>query len=742
MIPAGVIMGLRVFFALLLLAPSWLLAQPDVDPLEARLPELTGRQRLGALVELTVRHRKGDRDKAAAFGAEALELLESFPDPKLELKLMNQLSAIHIRLGRHRDALDYGLRGERLARGSGDSLALAFALNNVGDAYRLLDDYDRARHYSLASTQLFEELGDETALAEALSDVGVAYRRIGDFSKALEYYLRSHRVYEDIGDREGAARVLNNLGIVYRNLGQPEKALEFYRQALEIRQQDSRKTSIARILNNIGVAYEDLGQREQALESYSRALEIKEKLGNQRVIARTVNNIGRIYQQLGRFDDAMAFFGRGLLINEGIGDDSGTASALFGIATVQRGRGEPAAALQTLNRSLAIATRINTRGDIRSSYLLLSEIYAEMGRYREALEAFKQYEGVKSAIFDEGKREIVAEMQARFESDRKEKEIEILKQRQELDALELKKQAVTRRALIGGLALLLLVSLLLYNRSRIKTRASLVIENKNRELQQVLTEVEAKNEEMEKFTYTVSHDLKSPLITIRGFLGLLEKDVAAGDVERMRSDMNRVRGATDKMSGLIDELLKLSRIGRVVNAPEEVAVSELAQEAVDLVSGQIEQRGVAVAIAPDLPIVFGDRARLVEVMQNLVENGVKYMGDQRQPRLDISWRQDGEDVVCLVSDNGMGIDRRYHSKVFGLFDRLDPSIEATGVGLALLKRTVDVHGGRGWVESEGQGRGSTFCFTLGSELSDGSEMSDGSDGSDVSGASSPGDVHG
>ena len=119
-------------------------------------------------------------------------------------------------------------------------------------------------------------------------------------------------------------------------------------------------------------------------------------------------------------------------------------------------------------------------------------------------------------------------------------------------------------------------------------------------------------------------------------------------------------------------------------------------------------------IAPDLPPVTGDRLRLVEVYQNLIENAVKYMGDQPAPRVEVGTRHDAEtgETVFYVADNGMGIDPRYQRKVFGLFERLDAGTEGTGVGLALVTRIVEVHGGRVWVESEGRGKGSTFCFTL------------------------------
>ncbi len=231
------------------------------------------------------------------------------------------------------------------------------------------------------------------------------------------------------------------------------------------------------------------------------------------------------------------------------------------------------------------------------------------------------------------------------------------------------------------------------------------------EREELIAELETKNAELERFSYTVSHDLKSPLVTIRGFLGLLERDAAAGDVKRMRHDAGKIRAATEVMGQLLDELLELSRIGRQINPPQEVSLADLAREAVDLVADSLTERGVEVHISSALPVVMGDRDRLLEVFQNLLENAVKYMGDQPAPRVEVSLKN-GDRMVCCVRDNGVGIDPRYHEKVFGLFERLSTDQGGTGVGLALVKRIVEVHGGHIWVESEGRDCGSTFCFTV------------------------------
>ncbi len=235
-----------------------------------------------------------------------------------------------------------------------------------------------------------------------------------------------------------------------------------------------------------------------------------------------------------------------------------------------------------------------------------------------------------------------------------------------------------------------------------------------KERQTLISELETKNDELERFTYTVSHDLKAPLITIRGFLGYLEEDVLNGDTERMNADMTRIVDATDKMQTLLNELLELSRIGRMMNPPEAVPFADIAQEAVDLVRGSIEARGVRINLDPNLPTIFGDRPRLVEVVQNLVDNACKFMGEQPEPHIDIGQRETDEDShpVFYVRDNGIGIDPQYQERIFELFHKLDAHTEGTGVGLALVKRIVEVHGGRIWVESPGAGKGTSFYFTL------------------------------
>ena len=238
------------------------------------------------------------------------------------------------------------------------------------------------------------------------------------------------------------------------------------------------------------------------------------------------------------------------------------------------------------------------------------------------------------------------------------------------------------------------------------------LQNELTERQKLIAQLEANNAELERFTYTVSHDLRNPLVTIKGFLGMLNKDIQDGRKDRIASDFQRIANAADKMDELLSDLLELSRVGRIINQSEEVDLVKLTQEAVELLDARIRSKNVTVNISPDLPIVFGDRIRLREVMENLIDNAAKYTDNRPNPIIEIGAGQKNSNQVIFVRDNGMGIESQHLAKIFDLFEKLDQNSEGTGIGLALIKRIVETHGGKIWVESDGLEKGSIFYFTI------------------------------
>ncbi len=242
--------------------------------------------------------------------------------------------------------------------------------------------------------------------------------------------------------------------------------------------------------------------------------------------------------------------------------------------------------------------------------------------------------------------------------------------------------------------------------------ARLVLVHDVTERNRIDRELRAKNAELERFTYTVSHDLKSPLVTVRTFAEYLQDDIATGDSDKVATDLSYISHAAERMALLLDELLQLSRVGNTRNAPVLTSFHEIAREALDMTAGTLSRCGAEVELDPIDVTMHGDRTRLLELWQNLIDNAAKFMGDQPAPRIHVGVAFVGAEPEFFVCDNGIGIDPRHADRVFGLFEKLDTSSGGTGVGLALVRRIVELHGGTIRVESDGVGRGSCFRFTL------------------------------
>jgi PAS domain S-box-containing protein len=230
-------------------------------------------------------------------------------------------------------------------------------------------------------------------------------------------------------------------------------------------------------------------------------------------------------------------------------------------------------------------------------------------------------------------------------------------------------------------------------------------------IREYATELERKNREMEQFVYSVSHDLKSPLVTCKGFTGILREDLAEGRIEGALDSAARLERATQHMGRLIEDLLQLSRVGRVVGKPEVVDVAALVSELAETLREQFNGQNVTVEIDEEIPRIVADALAVSRLFQNLLANAFRYGCRVPQPRIQVGGRIRGSEVWFFVRDNGPGIAAEYHEKVFGMFQRLEANQEGTGIGLAVVSKIMEVHGGRAWVESE-LGHGAAFWMAF------------------------------
>lgn len=226
-------------------------------------------------------------------------------------------------------------------------------------------------------------------------------------------------------------------------------------------------------------------------------------------------------------------------------------------------------------------------------------------------------------------------------------------------------------------------------------------------------ELQRSNAELEQFAYVASHDLREPLRMISGYVGLLQRRYA----DKLDSDaLEFIRFAADgasRMDRLVLDLLEFSRVGRLEQAPEPVAIGDVVARVRGDLGLMLDETGGQVTVPDELPVIFGNRPQLTRVFQNLIGNALKYRSPDRPPQVELTVRRRDGDWLFRIADNGIGIAREDFERIFQLFQRLHArgEYDGTGLGLAIAKKIIERHGGRIWVESE-PGKGSRFYFTL------------------------------
>ena len=246
-----------------------------------------------------------------------------------------------------------------------------------------------------------------------------------------------------------------------------------------------------------------------------------------------------------------------------------------------------------------------------------------------------------------------------------------------------------------------------------RKRLANALSGKAEELAEANERLRRINQELEEFTYVVSHDLKEPLRTLQAFSSFLAQDYGSVLHGEGQEYLNHLIEASRRLGVLIDDLLSLSRAGRVINTPRPFAWNNAVGTVLRDLGDLIQRRKAVVRVQPDLPAVTGDPERVIQLLCNLVGNGLKY-NLSVQPEVLLGARDDRDAFATLfVRDNGIGIAPEYHEQIFRMFRRLHrrEEFDGTGAGLTICKKIVEAHGGRIWVESE-LGGGATFYFTL------------------------------
>lgn len=453
---------------LLLLLPLSSFAD-SVAEMRSRLPVARGLERARLLAQLTDATRNEAPRAAIAYGREALTLLESTPDPEVEVMTCNELGWAHMMVSEYAKATELIERAWRLAEKTGNQKGLARAINNLGVVAQKQGDPVRAVELFTDSMKIQERLGNSADVANELNNLGFIYSTdLADYDRALAYHLEALKLREKLGDPEAIALSLNNIGVVYGRLQENVKAIEYFDQALEIRRSLGLQSRIAGTLFNIGDIRLQQGDKTKALTAHLEALQIRRTIGDPSAVAASLVNVGVIYTSLGKLSIAETYLNEALQSRL---DDKGLlVRNHLALAELRRARGQYDEALQHAQLGLSVARQMSSTELIRRSLESVALIHEGAGRYREALAAYKTFKQTSDEIFTQERAKRLGQLESRYQTEKREREIERLKREEALRELAVSRQKLQRNTVAAGALLVLLIGAAAFRRHVEKSR--------------------------------------------------------------------------------------------------------------------------------------------------------------------------------------------------------------------------------------------------------------------------------
>lgn len=655
--------------------PFVLFTGDEVEVLEKQLnePSVSGIERVRLLTRLCELTQDSEPIKAVRAGKKAVELLRQLDDPSLEVRALLCLTWATQNIGEYETALEYGNKTEKLALEIKDKRSAAVVYNHISRIHLLLGFLDRSLEYALKALKLSEKVEDKQNIAEAYKNIGNVYDELKNSKLALTHYLKSLNILENLSDKKGIARMLNNIGNIYNSSHQYKKAKEYYRESLVLSEELNWQKGQAGTLSNIAGIYSEAGNSKRALALYLKALPIVKKIGQKRFLAILLSNIGVDYRKLGQHKKALRY----------------------------------------VYQALAIAVEIKNKDIIRNFYEELFYIYEAIKDYKQAFLYFKEYKATNDEIFSEEAQKNISELWTKFETEKKEKKIQWLTQHNRIQKLKLERQELVRNFLLVVSLLILVLSVVLYNRYRTKKKAERQLKNSEQELR-------AMNISKDKLFSIIAHDLGSPLNSILLSSGFLGKKYQTLEEEEVKELLHQIYENTDQIAKLLDNLLQwaVSQLGKLEVELETLDLSQLTEDTIELMVSSAREKSIhLVSHINKNTLALADKRMVETILRNLVSNAVKYSNNGGE--VHIFSKSDRDFLEVAVADSGVGIPT---DKLNSLFDlgvhnstRGTAGERGIGLGLVLCKEFVEKNRGTIRVESNTSNQistGTRVIFTL------------------------------
>jgi signal transduction histidine kinase len=574
----------------------------------------------------------------------------------------------------------------------------ATIFNEIAIVNKRMGKYKIAKDYYQNSLAIAKQAKDLQLEEFGYHGLGTLYEVMGDYDKAIENYWSSIHLAELQGSRSGVVNTMQNIAITYTKLKNHQTALETIEKAYKLSLEEKDTLLIGSVLFDYGKVLNAKDFHDEALLKFTESLRLFQSANLKPLIARCYFYIADTYTSKGNYALAQSYFLQCADYKSFISVKSYTElNAKLGSLYIKQGRWHEAE--NAFLTSFQQADKYQLRDLKKESALSLSEVYAKLNDFSKAYQFGNIASLLRDSLYNEAQSKGITELQFKYDTEKSEKEIQALKLQQTESLL-----------IFGAILFLSLFAVSLYViHLRGKNNRSLQIKNRQIEEQNML--LLEKNAALEQFAYAAAHDLKEPLRNIGSFANLLQRRYKGQFDESAQEYMNFIVTGAKRMNDLLVGLLNFSALTNQKADNEEVKLNEVIEVVKANLKTAIEDKSATLQVPLLLPSLPIHHLHLVQLFQNLISNALKF--NDGKPIISIAAQDSEKEILITLSDNGIGMDKAYESKVFRLFHRLDKNknYEGSGVGLSICKNIVEKYGGRIWYESE-VGKGTTFFIAI------------------------------
>lgn len=467
-------------------------------------------------------------------------ILEAKPVDTTEVLTLCKLAS-EFRYNDPEKALKYAANALRKAEEIGFQEGISRSNQMFGLINMNQGNFDRALEFYLKALNIDHARGNKNAISISNNNIGMVYWNQGNYEKALKYYLVSLKIDEELGNQAGMASSFNNVGLIYWGQNNYEKALANFTQVITIYSGLKDKKGMAGAYSNIGGVNFYQGKKDLSVMFFKKALQLYEEINYMPGMSTTCCNISDVLIDQKKYDEALSFSTRALNIEKTIGNKAQMCFVYMSLGKIYASTKQYAKALKNIDEAGRVAKEIGALKQLAESYNVRSELFMEMGKYKEAYENHVKYSEINDSLFTQESSSQIAEMDAKYNTDKKNKEIELLKKQKEIQEItqtaEKSKNTIIRNSLILGCLFVLLLALLLYNRNKVKEKANNALAEQKEKIEFQNTQLGIKNKAITdsiKYAKRLQEAILPPTGLVKrllpeSFFLYRPKDIVSGD---------------------------------------------------------------------------------------------------------------------------------------------------------------------------------------------------------------------